>query len=129
MMSYNLLSFFVFCTILALALAIYMAVREQVSGRGRIRSRLTAQNEVRITSEAELFDVRRSRSLTSDGGYAIFVVSLNKLILQSGTRLGLSGVIFAALACAAAAFVVAHLTGFNVLIQILSAIVTGTVFR
>ncbi len=124
-MSHNLVSFFVFCTILTIVLAIYIAVREQTSGRGRIRSRVMAQNKERITSEAALFDVRRNRSLASDGGYAILVVSLNKFILQSGTRLGLTGVSFAALACAAAAFFVAHFTGFNVLIQILSAIVSG----
>ncbi len=125
MMSHNLVSLFVFCAILTLVLAMYIVIKEWSASRGRIKSRLTAQDEDSIKSEAELLDIRRSRSLTREGDYATSLVSLNKLILQSGTRWGLSGVIFMSLACAATAYLVASFTGFNVLTRILCAIACG----
>ncbi len=125
MMNHNLVSFFVFCTILTFVLGMYIAIREWAAGRGRIRSRLTAQNEGSMTSEAELLDIRRSRGLTREGYYATPLVSLNKLILQSGTRLRLPGVVFVALACAAASYLIASLAGFGLWVRILSAIACG----
>jgi hypothetical protein len=103
MLTHNLASFFVFCAVLTLLLAMYIAIMGWVAGRGRIRTRLTGLNEKRVASETELFDIRRSRSLTREGDYATPFVSLNKLILQSGARLGLPGIVLAALACSAAA--------------------------
>jgi len=125
MSSHNLASFFVFCTILTLVLAMYIAIKGWVAGRGRIRSRMSAQNEKPITSEAELLDIRRSRSLTREGNYAAPLVSLNKLILQSGTRFGLSGVAFFALVCAASSYLIASLAGFDLWVRILCVINCG----
>ena len=125
MLTHNLASLFIFCTVLTLVLAMYIGIRGWAAGRGRIRSRLTARNEQRFTSEADLLDIRRSRSLTGEGDYATPLVSLNKLILQSGTRLGLPGIIVAALACAAAAYVITYFAGLGILIRTLCAIACG----
>ncbi len=125
MLSHNLVSLFVFCAILTLVLAMYIIIKEWSVSRGRIQSRLTDQDGDRIKSEAELLDIRRSRSLTREGDYSTPLVALNKLILQSGIRWGLSGVIFMALACAAAAYLAASFAGMNVLIRCVCAIAAG----
>lgn len=125
MLTQNLATFFVFCAILTLVLAMYIGIRGWAAGRGQIRSRLTARNEQRVTSEADLRDIRRSRSLTREGDYATPLISLNKLILQSGTRLGLPGIIFAGLACAAAAYIITSFAELSILIRALGAIACG----
>ena len=125
MLTHNLASFFVFCAVLTLVLAMYIAIMGWVAGRGRIRARLTGQNEKRIGSETELFDIRRSRSLTREGDYATPFVSLNKLILQSGARLGLPGIVLAALACSAAAYITTSLAGLSILVQASCALACG----
>src|SRR5258705_390372 len=124
MLKQYLISFFVFCAVLTFVLGMYIAIKEWVSNRGRIRTRLATPN-LGVTSEAKLSDIRQSRSLTRDGNYATPLVSLNQLILQSGTRLGLSGVIFVALACAALCYFIAYLTGFDPLLRIVGAITCG----
>jgi tight adherence protein B len=125
MLKQNLISFVVFCSTLAFVLGIYLAAKDWVARRGRIRSRLITADEKRITSEAKLFDYRQSRSLTRDGGYASPLISLNKLILQSGTTLGFSGLVFAALACAAVSYAIAYLAGFALFMRLLAAIACG----
>ena len=125
MPSHNQVTLFVFCAILTLILSLYIVIKEWSASRGRIRSRLTGQDEDRIKSEAELLDIRRSRSLTREGDYSTPFLSVNKLILQSGIRWGLSGVIFMALACAAAAYLAASFAGMNLLMRILCAIASG----
>jgi tight adherence protein B len=125
MLTHNLASIFVFCTVLTLVLATYIAIREWVVGRGRIRTRLTAQNKKGMASEAELLGIRRSRSLTREGHYATPFFSLHSLILQSGTRFGLSGIVLAGLACCAAAYVITYFAGLSVYIQPLCAIACG----
>ena len=121
----NLASFFVFCTILTLVFAMYIGIRGWAAGRGRIRTRLTAQNKKKISSEAELLGIRRSRSLTREGDYATPFVSLNSLILQSGIRFGLPGIFFAGVACSAAAYVITNIAGLGILIQAVCAIACG----
>src|SRR5271165_6980498 len=118
----NLITILIFVALLMFLLGSYIAIRERVISRGRIQSRLQAVKRERIGTETELFDIRQSRSLTPDGYFAISIVSLNKLILQSGTSWGLSGVIVAALACAAAAFLAAYFVGAGLFASISTAI-------
>ncbi len=125
MLSHNQVTLFVFCAILTLILSLYIVIKEWSASRGRIRSRLAGQDEDRIKSEAELLEIRRSRSLTREGDYSTRFVSVNKLILQSGIRWGVSGVIFMALACAAAAYFAGSFAGMSLLMRILCAIASG----
>ncbi|MGO9172163.1 MAG: type II secretion system F family protein [Rhodomicrobium sp.] len=121
----NLVAVLIFFALLMFLLGLYIAIKERIIYRGRIQSRLQASKGQRIASEAELFDIRQSRSLTADGYFAISIVSLNKLILQSGTSLGFSGVVGAALACAGVAFLIAYLADAALLLSIPAAIAGG----
>jgi tight adherence protein B len=96
----------IFAAFLLFLMGLYIAVREQIVYRGRIRSRIqTPKTAEGIASEAELSDIRLSRSLSADGRYATPFISLNKLILQSGASWGMPGVLaFAAASCCAALF-------------------------
>src|ERR1700689_2310105 len=100
MSKHNLISILIFFAILMFMLGLYIAIRERVSYRSRIRARLAISRNDRAASEGELFYIRQSRSLTAEGHYAISLASLNKLILQSGTTLGVSGVVSLALVSA-----------------------------
>jgi tight adherence protein B len=66
---------------IGLALASYRAHR-----RG-VRRRLTPL-EAETPSRKELANIRRERSLTPEGDYALPVIPLNQLILQSGVTVG-----------------------------------------
>ncbi len=125
MLNLNLASLLVFCAILFFLLGLHIAIRDKIAYRGRIGTRLTPASEDRIFSEAELSDIRQRRSLTREGHYATPLIYLNKLILQSGARIGLSGVALSALACAAAAGCIAFLAGAGAFLCALAAVATG----
>ncbi|MGO9547803.1 MAG: type II secretion system F family protein [Rhodomicrobium sp.] len=125
MSNQTLVPILIFFALLMFLFGLYVAIRQRVVTRGRIQNRLQGTKGERIATEAELFDIRQSRSLTADGYFAISIVSLNKLILQSGTSWGLSGVIAGALACAAAAFLGAHFTGAGLFVAVSAAIGSG----
>ncbi len=125
MLKQNLVTLLIFCTVLMLVLGTYIAIKERVAYRGRIRARLVTPNDERVASEAELTTIRQSRSLTRDGDYATPLVALNRLILQSGTRLGFPGLIAVALACAAASFSIVYFAGLSFIVGIPAAIASG----
>jgi tight adherence protein B len=124
-MNQNLILFFVFCAVLTFVLGIYIIIRDWVVYRGRIRSRVAKVNSGPIVSEAELLDIRQDRSLTRDAGYAIPLVALNKLIVQSGTTWGLRGVILLAISCTTAAYIILGLAGLDLLFRLPASIASG----
>jgi tight adherence protein B len=107
----TLITLLIFVACLMFLIGLYIAIKEQIIYRGRIRSRLRTPKAAGIVSEAELSDIRQSRSLAEDGGYASSLVSLNKLILQSGASWGVPGVAAFALACAGTAFTALYAAG------------------
>jgi tight adherence protein B len=100
----NLISILSFFALLLFLLGLFVAIRERVIYRGRIQSRLKVTKTKPVQSETELFDLRQGRSLTANGSFALSLVSLNTLIVQSGTTWGLWGVLAAAAGCGAAGF-------------------------
>jgi tight adherence protein B len=125
MFKQNLISLLIFFAILMSILGLYIVIRERIAYRGRIRSRLATGGQGAVASEADLAEIRQSRSLTSEGHYAAPLISLNRLLLQSGTSLGFSGVILIALACAATAYLLAYGAGFDLFLRIPAAIAFG----
>ena len=122
----NLVSILVFFAVLMLLLVVYNGLKDRISYRSRVRSRLRAPKGQPIASEAELLDIRQGRSLSAGGGYAISLISLNRLILQSGTSLGLPVIISISLACACATFLAAYFAGLSLFIGAPAAMACGT---
>ncbi len=121
----NLITILIFFALLMFLLGLYIAIRERIVYRGRIQDRLHAAKGKLVTSESELFDLRQNRSLMPDGSFAISLASFEKLVLQSGTSVGFSGVITGALACAAVAFFISYLSGMALFVSILASIIGG----
>jgi len=107
----TLISALIFIACLLFLMGLYIAIREQIVYRGRIRSRLRTPKAAGVASEADLSDFRQSRGLSDDGRYATSLVSLNELILQSGATWGIPGVIAFASACGGAAFFALYAAG------------------
>jgi tight adherence protein B len=77
----------VFVGVLLSVNAIGLALASWRSHRRALQRRLTPL-ETETPSRKELASIRRERSLTPDGDYAMPVIPLNKLILQSGVTVG-----------------------------------------
>ncbi len=101
----------VFTAVFTFLFGAYIALRMRASYRGSVEDRLQGSKGNRIGSEEELIRIRRSRSLSSEGNYRLPFFSLNELLLQSGTKLGWSGLLLWALGASAAAFFGSQLAG------------------
>ena len=107
----TLITVLIFVAFLLFLMGVYIAIKEQIVYRGRIRTRLRTPKASGITSEADLADFRHSRGLSADGGYSSFLISLNKLILQSGVSWGIPGVIVFGLASGGVAIFALYVAG------------------
>lgn len=107
--------------------ATYLIISRRVSYKQRANSRLQGFDG---TSEGEqiLIELRRQRGLSKEGRFVLPVLSLNRLVLQSGLRVGLARLIAICLIIAAATFA---LVGFylkaGTLIAIIATIIAGGV--
>ena len=84
--------------------AIYLLCFSSHSYRSSINRRLRLMKD-QPNRENVLVQLRRERGLTGGGGYAMRILSLNRLVLQSGLTLGLRRIAWVALAAAALVFV------------------------
>jgi tight adherence protein B len=95
-----------------------------LASRGAYRRRVSRRLSG-IASEGpatkDLQGVRRERSLSSDGDYTIPIISLNRLILQSGATVGLFGVIASMVCLFAAAWLIAFAVQKNHLLALAAA--------
>jgi tight adherence protein B len=83
--------------------AIYLLCFSTHSYRSSINRRLRLMKD-QPNRENVLVQLRRERGLTGGGGYAMRILSLNRLVLQSGLTLGLGRIVWVALAAAALVF-------------------------
>jgi tight adherence protein B len=72
--------------------AVYLLGFSAASYRSRINRRLMLSKD-RTDRESVLIELRRERGLTASGNYRFDLVSLNRLILQSGLTLGLTRIL------------------------------------
>jgi tight adherence protein B len=82
---------------------VYLLVYNNASYRKNINRRLKVI-AVKPDRESVLVQLRRERGLTSGGDYRLPIVSLNKLLLQSGLTIGFSRLIFVIAIAATATF-------------------------
>jgi tight adherence protein B len=121
-----LLPALVFGGVFVFLFAVLLLVRQRMSYRGSVEMRLHAPVNPKIQSQAELTHIRRSRSLSDQGHYALPMVSLNKLILQSGASIGLSGLLAVMAGVAIAVFLSAQAAGVGVAFSALLAALAGS---
>src|SRR5262252_10928581 len=83
--------------------AIYLLCFSTASYRSSINRRLRLMKG-QPDRQNVLIQLRRERGLTGGGSYAMRILSLNRLVLQSGLTLGLGRIVWVALAAAALVF-------------------------
>lgn len=91
--------------------------------RRRVSTRLAGLFDE--NSQKELMGIRRGRSLSSDGHYAIPIIPLNKLVLQSGVTVGLYGVMGTMVCLFAGAYLVVFTLQNHHLMAFAAACVAG----
>ena len=126
---FNINPTYLFYTVLALAVifaveALYLTLSHRVSYRRQTNSRLAAM-EGRENREQVLIEMRRQRGLSTDGKFILPVVWINRLVLQSGMKLGLLRLFAISLSlCASAFMITAYILQENALV---SGVAAGTV--
>ena len=83
--------------------AIYLLCFSTASYRSSMNRRLRLMKN-QPNRENVLIQLRRERGLTGSGGYAMRILSLNRLVLQSGLTLGVGRIALVALAAAGLVF-------------------------
>jgi len=110
-MPFNINPTYLFYAVLALAVifaveALYLLFAHRMSYHKRTNARLTAM-EGTLNREQVLLELRRQRGLSTTGRYLLPAVWLNRLVLQSGSKMGLLRLFLMCSALGASAFMVA----------------------
>jgi tight adherence protein B len=71
--------------------AIFMSFARRSSSRSAVAKRISADNHAGNDQREALVKQRQTRSLSPDGDYILPTIWLNRLILQSGVKLGVAG--------------------------------------
>lgn len=129
-MPFNINPTYLFYITLALAVifaveAIYLVLSNRMSYRRQTNSRLAAMEGTQ-NREQVLIELRRQRGLSTEGKFLLPAVWLNRLVLQSGTKLGLTRLFLISLSLTATAFMLgAYVMQENVLVSALGALAVG----
>src|SRR5215813_7480458 len=107
-----------------LAEGVYLLVYNNASYRKKINRRLKVMSD-KTDRESVLVQLRRERGLTSSGDYRLPIVSLNRLLLQSGLTMGLGRLILVIVIAATAAFIGAVVLKGSVLYGFIAALFCG----
>ncbi len=105
---------------------VYLLFFSAASYRSRVNRRLSLLSDT-VDRQAILVQLRRERGLTMGGDFRLPIVSLNRLIVQSGVSVGLSRIGIIAGVTAAIAFAAA-LTAGGTIVQALLALLFGGLF-
>jgi tight adherence protein B len=106
--------------------AIYLMCFSTASYRSRINRRLMLSKD-RTDRESILIELRRERGLTSGGDFRLNMVSLNRLVLQSGLTIGFARLILMIAIATLIAFGVTMILRNNILQALLAALFSATV--
>lgn len=117
----------VFVAVLTFLLGSFIELRKRLSYRGSIESRLHAGKAKRITNKDELIRIRSERSLTPEGNYFLTLFSINELLLQSGTDLGIRGAIALPIGTGLSVYLSARLGGLPIEFAIPAGVVAGLI--
>jgi tight adherence protein B len=105
---------------------VYLLVYNNASYRKNINRRLKVMSD-KSDRESVLVQLRRERGLTSSGEYRLPIVSLNRLLLQSGLTMGFGRLILVIVVAATAAFTGVFVFKGSVLYAFLAALFCGVV--
>src|SRR5262245_64371615 len=103
---------------------LYLLVFNNASYRKNIDRRLKVM-DAKTDRESVLVQLRRERGLTSSGDYRLPIVSLNRLLLQSGLTMGFGRLLLVIAVAAIAAFTCASIFKGSVLSGFLAALFCG----
>ena len=106
--------------------AIYLMCFSTASYRSRINRRLMLSKD-RTDRESILIELRRERGLTSGGNFRLNMVSLNRLVLQSGLTIGFARLILIIAITTVIAFGVTMFLRNNIVQALLAALFSATV--
>ncbi len=106
--------------------AIYLMCFSTASYRSRINRRLMLSKD-RTDRESILIELRRERGLTSGGDFRLNMVSLNRLVLQSGLTIGFARLILIIAITTVTAFGVTMFLRNNIMQALLAALFSATV--
>ena len=104
---------------------IYLTTYSATSYRSKINRRLMLSKD-RPDRESVLAELRRERGLTSGGNYRLDLVSLNRLILQSGLTIGFARLFIIIAIMTVAAFLLTWIFRGSVLQALLAALFSAT---
>ena len=104
---------------------IYLTTYSAASYRSKINRRLMLSKD-RPDRESVLVELRRERGLTSGGNYRLDLVSLNRLILQSGLTIGFARLLIIIAITTIAAFLLTWIFRGSVLQALLAALFSAT---
>jgi tight adherence protein B len=107
-----------------LAEGVYLLVYNNASYRKKINRRLKVMSD-KTDRESVLVQLRRERGLTGSGDYRLPIVSLNRLLLQSGLTMGIGRLILVIVMAAIAAFVAVFMVKGSILYAFLAALFCG----
>jgi tight adherence protein B len=128
--NFDLNSPYLFYAVIALAVifaieAVYLTFSHRFSYRRQTNTRLAAMKG-KQTREQVLIELRRQRGLSTQGRYLLPIVWLNRLVLQSGSKLGLTKLLLICLFLSACVFiVVAYVLKEDVWLSVLAAVAVG----
>jgi tight adherence protein B len=105
---------------------VYLLVYNNASYRKNINRRLKVMSD-KSDRESVLVQLRRERGLTSSGEYRLPIVSLNRLLLQSGLTMGFGRLVLVIVVAATAAFTGVLIFKGSVLYAFLAALFCGVV--
>jgi tight adherence protein B len=106
--------------------AVYLTTYSAASYRSKINRRLMLSKD-RTDRESVLVELRRERGLTSGGDYRLDLVSLNRLVLQSGLTIGFARLLIIIGITAVAAFLLTWIFRDSLLQAGLAALFSATV--
>ena len=92
-----------FCLFFLTFEAIFLSFAKRSAARSDVSRRMLAASP-QTDGQASLIKTRRRRSLTPDGGYAMQMIWLNRLIVQSGVHWGIAALPLGAIASGMALF-------------------------
>ena len=106
--------------------AVYLLAFSAASYRSKINRRLMLSKD-RTDRESVLIELRRERGLTGSGNYRLDLVSLNRLILQSGLTIGIARLFIIIGITMVAAFLLTWIFRDSLLQALLAALFSATV--
>ncbi len=101
-----LIAMAVFFAVFLFSAASLLTASNLLSSRSRISERLFSNRGVVIKTRNDLVKIRRKRGLSSEGHYRTHLTAFNRLVLQSGSSIGLMGWVMIMASMAFGAFLV-----------------------